>query len=152
MNKSGGRIVVGVDGSPSSHQALRWAAHQARVTGATLEVVTGWEYPLTYAWVPLDPSDSGPGDEAKRNLQATVAEILGDDPGVDITYTVVEGHAAAVLLAAAKGASHLVVGSRGHGGFTGVLLGSVSLHCVNHAKCPVTVVRDGGHHDGSDPE
>jgi len=55
------RIVVGVDGSPSSRQALRWAARQAKLTEASLEVVTGWEWPVTFAWVPLDPSDSDPG-------------------------------------------------------------------------------------------
>jgi len=128
MGEGGERIVVGVDGSPSSRQALRWAARQAKLTGVTLEVVTGWEWPVTFAWVPLDPSDSDPGDEAKRNLQATVADVLGDDPGIEVRYTVAGGHAAAVLLDAARGASLLVVGSRGHGGFTGMLLGSVSTH------------------------
>jgi len=91
-----------------------------------------------------------PGDEAKRNLQATVADVLGDDPGIEVRYTVAGGHAAAVLLKEAQGASLLVVGSRGHGAIAGVLLGSVSEHCVGHAPCPVTVVRGVGHDDDRD--
>ncbi|MDR3648705.1 MAG: universal stress protein [Acidimicrobiales bacterium] len=151
MNEGGERIVVGVDGSLSSHRTLRWAARQAKLTGASLQVVTCWEYPTSYGWAPPYPADFDPGGDAKRILEVTVAEALGDDPGIDIDLTVVEGRPAPVLLDAARGASLLVVGSRGHGEFTGMLLGSVSEHCVGHARCPVTVVRDGGDHDGSDP-
>jgi nucleotide-binding universal stress UspA family protein len=141
MDQGGGeRIVVGVDGSPSSLQTLRWAARQAKLTGASLQVITCWEYPTSYGWAPPYPADFDPGGAAKRTLEVTVAEVLGDDPGVDIELSVVEGHAAPVLLEVARGASLLVVGSRGHGGFTGMLLGSVSGRCVGHAPCPVTVV------------
>ena len=76
--------------------------------------------------------------------------MLGDDPGIDIDLTVVEGRAAPMLLEAARGASLLVVGSRGHGELTGLLLGSVSEHCVGRAPCPVTVVRNMDDHDGGD--
>ena len=144
MNKGGERIVVGVDGSPSSHQALRWAARQAKLTGASLQVVTSWEYPTSYGWAPPYPADFDPAGDAKRDLEMTVAEVLGDHHGIDIDLTVAEGRAAQVLLEAARGASLLVVGSRGHGEFTGMLLGSVSEHCVGHAPCPVTVVRHVG--------
>ena len=148
MDEGGGKIVVGVDGSPSSRRVLHWAAQQAKLTGALLEIVSCWEMPS------IDPSDlplvSNFGDDAQRNLQATVTEVLGDEPDVDIKLTVVEGQAASVLLDAARGASLLVVGSRGHGAFTGRLLGSVSNHCVSHAPCPVTVVREVGHHDSGD--
>jgi len=137
------RIVVGVDGSPSSHQTLRWAARQAKLTGASLQVIMCWEYPTSYGWAPPYPAEFDPAGDAKRDLEATVAEVLGDRPDFDIELTVVEGHAAPVLLEAAHGASLLVVGSRGHGELTGMLLGSVSEHCVTHAPCPVTVVRDG---------
>jgi nucleotide-binding universal stress UspA family protein len=136
------RIVVGVDGSPSSCQALRWAANQARLSGALVEVLTSWEFPTTYGWVPPYPPDFDPAGDAKRSLEQTVADVLGDDPGIDVELVVVEGHAAPALVEAAEGASLLVVGSRGHGGFAGMLLGSVSEHCVHHAPCPVTVVRD----------
>ena len=92
------RIVVGVDGSPSSRQALRWAAHQAKLTGASLQVITCWEFPAM-SWLPPNPSDFDPirGD-AERDLEVTVAEVLGDDPVLDIDLTVVEGQAAPVLL------------------------------------------------------
>ena len=145
MDEGGGRIVVGVDGSPSSHRALRWATQRAKLTGASLEVVTCWEFPVTYNWSPpYRPIGVDLARDAHGKLQRTVAEALGDDPGVDIKLTVVDGHAAPVLLDAAKGASLLVVGSRGHGAFTGMLLGSVSDHCVRHASCPVIVVRGAG--------
>ena len=144
MADGGERIVVGVDGSPSSCQALRWAARQAKLTGASLEVVTSWELPTSYGWMPPYPSEFDPVGEAKRNLQATVAEVLGDDPGIDVTITAVEGHPAPVLIDAARGASLLVIGSRGHGALAGMFIGSVSNHCVSHAPCPVTVVRDAG--------
>jgi len=152
MNESGERIVVGVDGSPSSHQALRWAARQARLTGASLQVITCWEFPTSLSWLPPNPSDfDALRRDAKRTLEQTVADVLGDDPGILIDLTVVEGQAARGLLEAARGASLLVVGSRGHGEFTGLLLGSVSERCVTHAPCPVTVVRDVGDHGGGDP-
>jgi len=144
------RIVVGVDGSPSSRQALRWAARQAKLTGASLQVITCWEFPAM-SWLPPNPSDFDPiREDARHDLEVTVAEVLGDDPGLDVDLTVVEGQAAPVLLNRARGASLLVVGSRGHGEFTGMLLGSVSGRCVTHAPCPVTVVREAGDYDAGD--
>ncbi len=134
------RIVVGVDGSMSSRHALRWAAHQAKLTGASLEVVMAWEVPPDYRFDVTSPHDLRLG--AETILEEAAADVLGADPGVDVRTSVVEGHPVPVLLNAAKGASHLVVGSRGHGAFAGILLGSVSNHCVTHATCPVTVVRD----------
>jgi nucleotide-binding universal stress UspA family protein len=141
---TGRRIVVGVDGSPASCRALRWAADQARRTGAALEVITTWEYPTSYGWVPPYPPDFDPAGDARRALEDTVAEVLGDHSDLAVELIVREGHAAPVLVEAAKGAMMLVVGSRGHGGFAGMLLGSVSEHCVRHAPCPVTVMHDGG--------
>jgi nucleotide-binding universal stress UspA family protein len=149
MDEGGEKIVVGVDGSESSRQALRWAARHAKLSGASLEVVTCWETPPNYRWDVSAHFD--PGGDAEHSLQATVAEVLGEDPGITIKLTVVEGHPVPVLLDAAQGAPLLVVGSRGHGAFTGMLLGSVSHHCVGHAPCPVTVVRDVDDHDGGDP-
>lgn len=138
------RIVVGVDGSPSSMKALRWAVRQAGLTGAEVEAVTAWSYPAGYGMAPLvgDEAVDFEGDAGKILAEA-IAEVSGDAPGVAITSSVVEGHAADVLLRMAKGADLLVVGSRGHGGFAGMLLGSVSQHCVQHARCPVLVLRDG---------
>jgi nucleotide-binding universal stress UspA family protein len=135
------RIVVGVDGSDSSLDALRWAAEQARLTGAGLEVIMAWEYPPSFGWAPPLPADWSPGEEARRELADSVERALGATPPIEVRQVVVQGHPAPALVAAAREADLLVVGSRGHGAFVGMLLGSVSEHCVSHAPCPVVVVR-----------
>jgi nucleotide-binding universal stress UspA family protein len=141
------RIVVGVDGSASSAEALQWALDEARRRQAPLEVVMTWEYSPLYAsaaqGVFLPP---GSEDDLAGAAHATVAKLLADagltgDDDVEIIETVVPGSAAPALLDASKGADMLVVGSRGLGGFKGMMLGSVSQHCVSHATCPVVVVR-----------
>ena len=136
-----GRVVVGVDGSPSSVKALCWAVRYAGLVGAEVEAVTAWDYPPTHGWVPvIDGSADLEGDAGK-----ILAEALGqvtDAPDVLVCPSVIRGHAADVLVRAAKGADLLVVGSRGHGGFRGLMLGSVSQHCVQHAPCPILVVRN----------
>lgn len=137
------RIVVGVDGSQSSENALRWAARQALMSGATLEVVITWEYPISFGWSPPFPADFDPEADARRALDETLQNVLGPDPAVRVRSKVVEGHPAPVLVDLSKGADLLVVGSRGHGEFAGMLLGSVSEHCVTNAHCPVLVLRDG---------
>ncbi|MEV6940785.1 universal stress protein [Streptomyces sp. NPDC051172] len=135
-------IVVGVDGSEASRAALRWAARQAGLTGAELRPVQAWRLPPTYG-MPTDYSDVDFEKQARENLRRTLDETLGEHPGVPVAPQVVEGHPAAVLTEAARNADLLVVGSHGHGAFAGMLLGSVSHHCVHHATCPVTVVRAG---------
>jgi nucleotide-binding universal stress UspA family protein len=146
MNAAAGtpaRIVGGVDGSESSKNALRWAAAQAGLTGSEIEVVTTWEYPPTLGWAPPYPSDFDPNEDARKALSDAVDEVLGTDRSLKVTLTVTEGHPGFVLSAASRGANLLVVGSRGHGAFAGMLLGSVSEYCAAHAACPVVVVRDG---------
>ncbi|GAA1988478.1 universal stress protein [Catenulispora subtropica] len=134
-------IVVGVDGSEGSAEALRWAAEQARLTGAELHVVCVWDYPsgVGWAWAPgfvgMDLAA-----ESRKGLDAMVAQVLDGGAGVALITRVERGHAADVLVNASRGADLLVVGSRGHGAFAGMLLGSVSLHCAQHAKCPVVIV------------
>jgi len=137
-------VVVGVDGSDSSLNALRWAAKEARLTGATLHAVTAWEYPLSYGWAAV-PDRFDPDGDARAMLEDAVRAVRAEEPDVPITLNVIEGHPAAALLAAAEDASLLVVGSRGHGAFTGVLLGSVGEHCAHHAKCPLVIVRPQEH-------
>ena len=137
------RIVVGVDGSPSSIKALRWAIRQAKLTGAEVEAVTAWSYPSGYGWAPFSDGAVDLEGDAGKILAEALAEVSGIAPDVVVEPLVVYGHAADVLVRAAKGADLLVVGSRGHGGFAGMLLGSVSQHCVHHAPCPVLVLRDG---------
>ncbi len=135
------RIVVGVDGSVPSKAALAWAIGQARLTGAAVEAVTAWDYPATYGY-PVPVSDVNWEDLATQAVKDAIAGVAGDAGPVEIRYKVVEGNAAQVLLEESAGADLLVVGSRGHGGFVEVLLGSVGQHCVHHASCPVVVIRD----------
>jgi nucleotide-binding universal stress UspA family protein len=134
-------IVVGVDGSEPSRRALRWAAQQAKLTGAALNVVTSWEYPPSFGWAPPYPQEFNPDQDAREALQEAVAAELGTDPEVAVQLTVVEGHPSFVLTEAAQSAALLVVGSRGHGAFAGMMLGSVSEYCASHSPCPVVVVR-----------
>jgi nucleotide-binding universal stress UspA family protein len=136
------RIVVGVDGSPSSKAALRWALRQARLTGARVEAVTARQLPPSSGW-DLLPDTADVAGIARSMLEEAIAGAGALAPGVKIQPTVRQGNAAQVLLDDAKGAELLVVGSRGHGGFTEALLGSVGQHCVHHATCPVVVIRDG---------
>jgi nucleotide-binding universal stress UspA family protein len=136
-----GPVVVGVDGSPSSRRALDWALRQAEATGAKVVAVQAWHAPTVYGTAQV-PQGVDWAYEAKASLESTVALHAKKRPRVEIERRVFEGHPAEVLLHQAKDAGLLVVGSRGHGGFVGTLLGSVSLHCVNHARCPVVVVHD----------
>jgi nucleotide-binding universal stress UspA family protein len=132
-----GRIVVGVDGSEGSKAALRWAARQAEMTGASLEVVMTWELPVTPYAVWTDYDASG---EARERLEATVQETLGTFNQNNIVVRTTEGRPALALRKAAEEADLLVVGSRGYGAFAGLLVGSVSQYCATHASCPVVVV------------
>jgi nucleotide-binding universal stress UspA family protein len=136
------RIVVGVDGSVSSKAALRWALRQAHLTGATVEAVTAWEFPVMYGYPA--PMIGGVNFEelATQIVKDAIAEATSG-AGADATYyKVVEGNAASALIKESAGADLLVVGSRGHGGFVEALLGSTGQHCVHHATCPVVVIRD----------
>ncbi len=141
--ESAHRIVVGIDGSPTSVAALTWAARQAELTGSTVEAITTWEWPTNYGWAYPFPSDYDPARDAQTMLTDIVDTLRVAHPDVPVQWTVVEGHPAPVLVEASKGADLLVVGSRGHGAFTGMLIGSVSEHCVANAYCPVLVLRDG---------
>lgn len=137
------RIVVGVDGSESSKAALRWAIRQAKLTGESVDAVIAWRIPSSYGWAPYPVSMPDLEGDAKSVLIAALAEVSALEPDVLVRPIVTEGNAAEALLRAAKGADLLVVGSRGHGEFASALLGSVSMHCVLHAPCPVLVFRDG---------
>lgn len=139
------RIVVGVDGSPCSISALRWAMAQARLVGASVEAVTTWRSPsrygMAYGMAPIVFDSTGIAEITQKVLDEAVAEVsAGMDQPVDVVTRVVEGHPAEALLQAADGALLLVVGSRGHGTLAGMLLGSVSQHCVQHSPCPVVVL------------
>ena len=134
------RIIVGVDGSPASVDTLRWAARQAQLTGGTLEAIISWEYPPQYGSEYVYMEDVNWADLARTTLEAAVTDAAIGDPST-CTLTVTEGHPAQVLEMASSEADLLVIGSRGRGGFTGLLLGSVSEHVIAHADCPVVVIR-----------
>ena len=135
------RIVVGVDGSSQSRTALRWAAWLAADTGASIEAVTAWQFPISTGWGGAAvPMNFNPEQDMQKVLTETVDHVFGADRPAGMQLSVVEGHPARVLLERSAGALMLVVGSRGHGGFAGLLLGSVSAHVAEHAGCPVLVV------------
>ncbi len=136
-----GRIVVGIDGSPSSLEALAWAARQATLTGSLLEVVMTWEWPTSLGWAVAVPDDYDPEADVRATLETALTEVRTEQPGLHIDARAVNGHPAPILVEASKGADLLVVGSRGHGEFVGMLLGSVSEHCVANAQCPVLIHR-----------
>ena len=138
-------VVVGVDGSDGAQDALRFAVVEARLRRAVLRAVMAWEVDTmassSGAWGPMvDPT--GLEDSTRALLDAAVDKIEADGAGdVRIERVVGTGPPAQVLIEQARGADMLVVGSRGHGGFTGLLLGSVGHQCALHAPCPVTIVR-----------
>jgi nucleotide-binding universal stress UspA family protein len=149
MVRVAGKIVVGVDGSRHATAALRWAADEARLRSATLQVVHAWTF------VPVaTPADSGlvpmawmdnvelldvTRQAAEEAAVAQVADVLGPDH--DASITVVEGGPAEALVDAAADADLLVVGNRGRGNIAAALLGSTSAKVADEAPCPVVVVR-----------
>ncbi len=135
------RVVVGVDGSLSSKEALAWAIRYAETSGATVTAVATWELPTSYGWAPMPEGLDLQGD-TKGMLQSVVADAQKDHDGVELAAEVYEGHPAAVLTELSKDASLVVVGSRGHGEFVGMMIGSVSQHLAAAAHCPVVVVHD----------
>jgi nucleotide-binding universal stress UspA family protein len=135
------RVVVGVDGSPGSRAALRWALRYADQSNGNVIALIACGIPALIDVVLPMPEDDIAA-QAERELRKAVDEIrvlLGTRMPVE--QRVVRDHAARALLDAAQNADLLVVGRRGHGGFVETLLGSVSQHCVHHAPCPVVVVR-----------
>jgi nucleotide-binding universal stress UspA family protein len=143
-----GVIVVGVDHSEGAKAALRFALEEARLRQATLRVVHAWQF--GYIGAPgfegSLPAVGGELEEFREGAMAaldeTLREVGAEKDGVPIERRVDQGTAAAVLVEESRGADLLVVGSRGHGGFAQLLLGSVSQQCAQHAFCPVVIVRD----------
>ena len=131
-------IVVGVDGSDGSRDALVWAVGQAETIGAAVRVVASWRWPNYLTRVP-------PGVDLQADTESTVREMVApvrsEHPGLTITEEVIQGPAGPALISQAEDASLLVVGARGRAAFPGMLLGSVAEYCVRNGRCPVVVVR-----------
>lgn len=144
-----GRIVVGIDGSEQSSAALRWAAEEAKLRGATVEAVHAWTFvpvttPADSGLVPVAWTDSVDALEATQNAAQRIAadqvrDVLGEDH--DVTVSLVQDDATEALVQAAVGADLLVVGNRGRGALKEALLGSTSGRVADHAPCPVVIVR-----------
>ena len=136
-------VLVGVDGSPPSRAALRWAASEAEEHRCELVAVSAYTPPMGPvgggASAPRELPD--PADDATTQLLKIITEELGENPPVKVQPRVISGNAAKVLIELSAEADLLVVGNRGHGGFIGLLLGSVSHQAVSHAQCTVSVVR-----------
>ncbi len=134
------RIVVGVDGSPASVHALRKAVDLAGALSAEVDAVHTWQ--VVYGSTELSMVPPIPRGDIQEGAEKTMEQAIAsvDTAGVVVNPIVTEGDPASTLLDAAKGAEMLVVGSRGHGGFMGLLLGSVSQKVIHHAPCPVLVV------------
>jgi nucleotide-binding universal stress UspA family protein len=136
-----GLIVVGVDGSENSRQALRWALDEARLRQAQVRVVHAW---WMYPMLADGMDDPHSISDASGAVQKFVTETLGEQDDVEVETVAGQGQqASAALVGGAKDAELLVVGSRGAGGFSSLLLGSVNQQCAQHAPCPVAIVRRG---------
>jgi nucleotide-binding universal stress UspA family protein len=145
------RIVVGVDGSPASVLALRWALREARARGAPVEAVIAWRMPGWFALeaggrLELTRLAGDLEDKARTALRECLRAAAGVAPDISLEEIVVRESPPKALLDIAQGADLLVVGSRGRGGLAGLRLGSVSSACVAHAPCPVVVVHPPGEH------
>lgn len=138
-NGTGRRILVGVDGSDNSKEALRQAIRFGQALGASVEAIMCWDSPYLYeSYDDIDPARFSADKE--KLFAATLREVFGEDLPQKLTPRLVRGQAAATLIAESEDAQLLIVGRRGVGGVLGTILGSVSSAVVSHAKCPVLVV------------
>ena len=140
MAKESLPVVVGVDGSPQSEAALQWAAQYAAGVGAPVKIVISWHDPALYGSVPL-VDEMNFEVASTKIVEKMAADIQIASPDLEVSTLVSAGRPAEVLIRESEKASLLVVGAEGHGAFANMLIGSVSLHCVHHAHCPVVVVR-----------
>jgi nucleotide-binding universal stress UspA family protein len=141
--ESGQVVVVGVDGSDPSVAALSWASRYGAATGATVRAVRVWHYP-TAAGLPPGKTPEPVETEVEGWIRDELSQAVtkaNPDSSAQVETKIVYGHPAQALIDESRGESLLVLGHRGHGGFAEVLTGSIVIHCVNHAACPVVVVR-----------
>jgi nucleotide-binding universal stress UspA family protein len=137
-----GRIVVGIDGSPQSQAALSWAIDEARLRGLGLRIIHAFPALMSY-WGTTEHEYYPKVEAEARNWFEKALATAPPMDDLDVERTLVPGNPSEILVEASRGASLLVIGSRGSGAFRGVVMGSVSWHCAHQAHCPVLIVRDG---------
>lgn len=138
------KVVAGIDGSPESVAALSWAGRYAAATGATVRAVWAWHFPTAAGLPPEGKAPEQVTSEIEERARDELSEAIAKAnlaASVPVETEIVYGHPTQVLVDESRNASLLVVGHRGHGGFTGMLTGSVAMQCVSHAACPVVVIR-----------
>ncbi|MFD5448132.1 universal stress protein [Streptomyces sp. NPDC003470] len=135
------RVVVGVDGSPSSYAALRWAARYARTVGGVVEAIHVWDTPSATGFTgpAIDPDFDL--EQARERFAEELGAVFPEERPPGLTEVLVEGDPSEALVLASEGADILVVGRRGRGAFARAMLGSVGQRCAQHAACPVVIVR-----------
>jgi nucleotide-binding universal stress UspA family protein len=142
-----GTIVVGVDGSEDAESALEWAIQEAKLRGSRLKLVSAWHVPaVVYGGPGFAPSLDRPIDETFEEVAEKAVKAAtkrAGAAGLEAEAVIRRGQPAEILAEEAESAILLVVGSRGHGGFTGLLLGSVSAQCAHHSPCALVIVRPG---------
>jgi nucleotide-binding universal stress UspA family protein len=136
------KVVVGVDGSEPAAAAVRWAVEEARLRGGSLQAILAWDW-LDQAALGLEFAPDFGEEDARALLHRFLIEAVGEDglDGLDVVEAAICDRPAHALVEASKEADLIVVGDRGHGGFADLLLGTISAQVVNHAACPVLVVR-----------
>ncbi len=139
-NEHNNFIVVGVDGTPGSLQALAWAASEAKLRGAKLLAVRVWHFPVTASGMLFDDSIARLEKEEEEELKLDIHDVLGDESQLEVETLVVSGATSKMLFSTALGAQLLVIGSKGHRGFTNAVVGSVSSQVTHYAPCPVVIV------------
>src|SRR5215207_2987637 len=144
-------MMIGVDGSPSSLNALREAHVLARALDLPMQAITTWQFPMS-STMTFPTELWSPEGEAAETLRVAIAAAFPEGEPADLSAITIGGPAAAVLIRKSADASMLVVGSRGRGGFAGLLLGSVSTACAQHAHCPVLIMHSGGSDRQRSPE
>ncbi|WNM36546.1 universal stress protein [Streptomyces sp. Li-HN-5-11] len=140
------RVVVGVDGSPSSYAALRWAVGYAQLVGGVVEAVHAWNTPTELGWSGLLVDPEFDLERARERFTDELRAVFADERPADVRELLIHGDPSETLISLSEGADVLVVGSRGRGGFTRAMLGSVSQRCAQHAACPVVVVQQEREH------
>lgn len=140
LQSSAGRIVVGLDGSTASVAALRWAGRISDAIDVPIDVLACWDYPAGIGSDDLPAPPYRHDVDAEHSAALACEEVFGVRRPNGLQILIRQGRPEAVLTAAGVGAEMLVVGNRGRGGFASVVLGSVSIHCAEHATCPVVII------------